>query len=64
MLCSVLGPSLKRDMEALECVQRRAAELGASDLEHKSDGEQLRERGLFSLEKRSSGETSSLSTVT
>jgi len=33
-------------------------------LEHKSDGEWLRELGLFSLEKRSSGETLSLSTMT
>ena len=33
-------------------------------LEHSSDRERLRELGLFRLEKRSSGETSLLSTVT
>jgi len=33
-------------------------------LEHKSDREQLSELGLFGLEKRSSGETFSLSTKT
>lgn len=33
-------------------------------LEHKSDGEQLKELGLFSLEKWDSGETSSLSAIT
>ena len=33
-------------------------------LEHKSDGEQLRELGLFNLENRGSAETSSLYTMT
>ena len=50
VLCPVLGPQIRNDMEGLEHIQRRA--IRGQGLEDKSCEEGLRELGLFILEKR------------
>ena len=45
------SPQYRRDMDLLECIQRRATEM-IQGMKHLSYEDRLRELGLFSLEKR------------
>uniref|UniRef100_A0A8C3DF90 non-specific serine/threonine protein kinase n=1 Tax=Corvus moneduloides TaxID=1196302 RepID=A0A8C3DF90_CORMO len=56
------APQFRRDVEVLDCVQGRARKL-VKGVEHKSCEEQLRELGVFSLEKRRLGGTLLFSTT-
>ena len=45
------SPQYRRDMDLLECIQRRATEM-IHGMEHLFNEDRLRELELFSLEKR------------
>lgn len=63
MLCSVLAPHFRKDIEMLKHVQQSAAKL-MEGLESLSYEEQLKELSWFSLEdEEAQGGTSSLSTT-